>query len=174
MNLGNSDAWPLAPFPAASDLIQRQPEFWLSLCSLFCGDLRCSSSGRLCCSSKRSLVNSGCCDRLCTGDCAPLGAGISGPICTRVSSTASPRGGLVPPPFWLCGVLPPPPRWSQQQCPCPPSRCRLHHEYQPGPVMCIAARPAGSSRIRSPTSWLATRAGPSNPTIGVHTCWNLL
>ena len=91
-DLGNSDAWALAPFPAVSNPIRPSGQWSGSLCTSFGVDLRRLSSGRLCCSPKGFLAQSGRSDGLCVGDCAPLDAGVCGPFCTGVSSTASPQG----------------------------------------------------------------------------------
>ena len=139
-----------------------------SPCLSFCGGLHHLSSGRLCRTSKTYLATSGCSDGLCTGDCAPLGAGVCGPICTGVSSTASPAGSSSPHlPRGIPPLPQPPPRWSRQQSPLPTSRITSSNTALSRP----AALPAQSSPIRSPTSRLGTRAGPPNPTIWAQACW---
>ena len=92
----------VAPCPVPCHPIKPWPVFRLPRSSV-CVGLRCLSSCRLCCSSKRSWAKSGCCDGLCTGDCAPLGDGVCDPICIGVSSTASSGGSSSLFPFYPGG-----------------------------------------------------------------------
>ena len=130
-----------------------------SLCLSLCGDLRRFGCGMLCCGSKRSLAKSGCCDGLCTGDRAPLGAGICDPICIGVRSTASPGGSS---PLHPVGPGNSPRLLLAAAASITSTNMALS---------CIAARPARSSPIRSPTSRLLTQTGPPNPRIWAHACW---
>ena len=100
----------------------------------------------------------GCYGKVSARGCAPLGAGVGGPIGTEVSSTASPGGVLLPPPFLPRGVPLPPPRPCQQLPQLPLGRCRLRHEYQHGPLRYWPLS-SSSPPKRLPISWLVTRVG---------------
>ena len=135
-----------------------------SLRSSFCGVLRRLSSGRLRCSSKKILGQIWLLWWVVHWRLHPFGSRCLWFHLYRDEQQCIFCWVLVPPPV-LPWVPPPPrlpPNWSWQLSPLPLGRCCLHYEYQHGPV--LYCRPACPSPRGSPSSWLVTGAGPSNPT----------